>query len=147
MTAGALTYLFDGSPEQVGHASSLALQGLLGLVCDPIAGLVEVPCVMRNATGASVALAGAELALAGVRFPVPFDEVVGAAARVGASLPPSLRETAQGGLAQTPTGRAFAKHLRQQNAGGGDTNTVTDTNTAVGTSAGNNGRPRPPLTN
>jgi len=105
MAAGAGTSLCGGSIEQVGHAASLAIQGLLGLVCDPIGGLVEVPCVARNATGAAVALASVELALAGVGFPVPFDEVVDAAAHVGRSLPPSLRETALGGLAATPTGK------------------------------------------
>lgn len=109
MAAGALLQLAGGSPEQSGHAASLALQGLLGLVCDPVGGLVEVPCVARNATGAAVALAGAEMALAGVTFPIPFDDVVDAAAHVGRSLPPSLRETALGGLAATAAGRHLAK--------------------------------------
>jgi L-serine dehydratase len=107
MTAGALAYLLGGNPDTVGHAASLAMQGQLGLVCDPVAGRVEVPCVMRNATGAAVALAGAELALAGVTFPIPFDEVVGAAASVGKQIPPALRETAKGGLARTPTGKTL----------------------------------------
>jgi len=107
MAAAAAVQLCGGSPEQAGHAASLALQGLLGLVCDPIAGLVEVPCVVRNATGMAVALAGAEMALAGVRFPIPFDEVAAAMGAVGRSLPPSLRETALGGLAITPTGRTL----------------------------------------
>lgn len=105
MAAAAVTELYGGTPEQAGHAASIALQGLMGLVCDPIGGLVEVPCVARNATGAAVALAAVELALAGVVFPVPFDEVVDAAGQVGRSLPPSLRETALGGLAVTPTGK------------------------------------------
>lgn len=104
MAAGAITSLLGGTTEAIGHAASLAMQGLLGLACDPVGGLVEIPCVMRNATGSAVALAGAEMALAGVTFPIPLDEVVVAAARVGASLPPSLRETARGGLAVTPTG-------------------------------------------
>jgi L-serine dehydratase len=114
MAAAAATELLGGSPEQAGHAASLALQGLLGLVCDPVGGLVQVPCVARNATGAAVALAGAELALAGVEFPIPFDEVVDALAHVGRSLPASLRETARGGLADTPTGRELGTlgHLR-----------------------------------
>jgi L-serine dehydratase len=112
MTAGSLVYLLGGSNEAVGHGATFALQGQLGLVCDPVAGLVEVPCVARNATGAAVALAGAQLALAGATFPIPFDEAVVAAASVGASLPPSLRETAQGGLAQTPTALAFEKQLQ-----------------------------------
>lgn len=105
MAAAAVTELYGGTPDQAGHAASIALQGLMGLVCDPIGGLVEVPCVARNATGAAVALAAVELALAGVVFPVPFDEVVDAAGQVGRSLPPSLRETALGGLAVTPTGK------------------------------------------
>lgn len=104
MAAAAAVQLCGGSPEQAGHAASLALQGLLGLVCDPVGGLVEVPCVHRNATGAAVALAGAEMALAGVEFALPFDDVVDAASHVGRSLPPSLRETALGGLATTRTG-------------------------------------------
>jgi L-serine dehydratase len=105
MAAAALTELSGGTPEQAGHAASLALQGLLGLVCDPVGGLVEVPCVVRNATGAAVALAGAQMALSGVTFPIPFDEVAAAMGSVGRSLPPSLRETAIGGLAATPTAR------------------------------------------
>lgn len=105
MAAAAGVELLGGGPEASGHAAALALQGLLGLVCDPVGGLVEIPCVARNATGAAVALAGVELALAGVTFPIPFDEVVDAAASVGRSLPPSLRETAIGGLAGTPTAR------------------------------------------
>jgi len=112
MAAAAAVQLLDGTPEQAGHAASLALQGLLGLVCDPVGGLVQVPCVVRNATGASVALAGAELALAGVEFPIPFDEVVDALAHVGRSIPPSLRETARGGLAATPTGRALGERAQ-----------------------------------
>lgn len=105
MAAAAVTELYGGTPTQAGHAASIALQGLMGLVCDPIGGLVEVPCVARNATGAAVALSAIELSLAGVEFPVPFDEVVDAAGQVGRSLPPSLRETALGGLAITPTGK------------------------------------------
>lgn len=108
MAAAAAVELAGGTPVQAGHAASLALQGLLGLVCDPIGGLVEVPCVARNATAAGVALAAAQMALAGVEFPVPFDEVAAAMGSVGRSLPPSLRETALGGLAATPTGKRLA---------------------------------------
>jgi len=108
MAAAAAAELAGATPPQSGHAASLALQGLLGLVCDPVGGLVEVPCVMRNGTGAAVALAAAEMALAGVTFPIPFDEVAAAMGSVGRSLPPSLRETALGGLAATPTGRRLA---------------------------------------
>lgn len=103
MAAAAAVQLLGGSVEESGHAASLALQGLLGLVCDPVAGLVEVPCVVRNATGTAVALSAAEMALAGVEFPIPFDEVVDAMGQVGRSIPPSLRETALGGLATTPS--------------------------------------------
>jgi L-serine dehydratase len=105
MAAAAAVELAGGSPAQAGHAAALALQGLLGLVCDPVGGLVEVPCVARNATAAGVALAAAQMALAGVEFPIPFDEVAAAMGSVGRSLPPSLRETALGGLAVTPTAR------------------------------------------
>lgn len=113
MAAGALAYLLGGSAEQVGHAASLAMQGLLGLVCDPVGGLVEIPCIMRNATGASVALTGAHMALSGVKFAIPFDEVAVASGRVGASIPPTLRETAKGGLAVTPTGLCIAHKIKQ----------------------------------
>lgn len=109
MAAAAVTHLLGGTTEQVGHAASLALQGLMGLVCDPVGGLVEVPCVVRNATGSAVALAAAEMALAGVAFPIPLDEVVEAMASVGRSLPPSLRETALGGLAVTATGKRIGR--------------------------------------
>lgn len=108
MAAAAAAQLSGGTPEQAGHAASLALQGLLGLVCDPVGGLVEVPCVHRNATGAAVALAAAEMALAGIEFALSFDDVVDAAAQVGRSLPPSLRETALGGLAGTRGGVELA---------------------------------------
>ena len=111
MAAAAAVQLAGGTPGQAEHAASLALQGLLGLVCDPIGGLVEVPCVARNATAAGVALAAAQMALAGVEFPVPFDEVASAMGSVGRSLPPSLRETALGGLAVTPTGKRLAASL------------------------------------
>jgi L-serine dehydratase len=110
MAAGAAAALCGGSPDEVGHAASLALQGLLGLVCDPIGGLVEVPCVARNGTAAAMALAAAHMALAGVTFPIPFDEVADAMAHVGRSLPPTLRETALGGLAATSTGRELAQN-------------------------------------
>ena len=105
MAAAAAVQLAGGTPTQAGHAASLALQGLMGLVCDPVGGLVEVPCVARNGTATGVALASAQMALAGVEFPIPFDEVVTAMGSVGRSLPPSLRETALGGLAVTPTGK------------------------------------------
>ncbi len=109
MAAAAGTELRGGTPDACGQAAAIALQAQLGLVCDPVGGLVELPCVMRNATGTAIALAAIELALSGVRFPIPFDEVVVAMGQVGRSLPPSLRETALGGLAATPTGRAMGE--------------------------------------
>lgn len=111
MAAAAAVELSGGTPAQAGHAAALAMQGLLGLVCDPVAGLVEVPCVHRNGTGVAVALAGAEMALAGVEFAIPLDEVVDAASWVGRSIPPSLRETSRGGLAVTPTGKKMEERV------------------------------------
>jgi L-serine dehydratase len=105
MAAAAATELCGGTPEAAGHAASFALQGLLGLVCDPVGGLVEVPCVARNATATGVALAAIEMALAGATFPIPFDQVADTLGHVGRSLPVSLRETARGGLAATPAAR------------------------------------------
>lgn len=105
MAAAAATELLGGSPAQSGHAASLALQGQLGLVCDPVGGLVEVPCVARNATAVGVALTACEMARAGVEFPIPFDQVADALASVGRALPVSLRETALGGLAATPAAK------------------------------------------
>ena len=116
MAAAAAVQLAGGTPAQSGHAAAFALQGLLGLVCDPVGGLVEIPCVFRNATGAAVALSGAEMALAGVEFPIPFDEVVDAMDSVGRALPPSLRETALGGLAVTPCGRHLAAQASEPRA-------------------------------
>jgi len=117
MAAGAATELLSGSPEAAGHATALALQGLLGLVCDPVCGLVEVPCVARNGTATGLALAAIEMALAGVRFPIPFDEVAETLASVGRTLPGSLCETAQGGLAVTATARAIARKLESHEGG------------------------------
>ena len=105
MAAAALVFLLDGSPRQMAHACSMAIKNLLGLVCDPVAGLVEVPCVKRNVVGSMNALACAEMALAGITSAIPTDEVIDAMREVGDSLPTALRETGQGGLANTPTGR------------------------------------------
>jgi len=109
MAAGAATEMLGGSPTQVGHATALALQGTLGLVCDPLGGLVELPCVFRNATGSAIALTGIELALAGVEFKIPVDEVIDVMGEIGASMDVRYRETAGGGLAATPTGRRLAR--------------------------------------
>ena len=107
MAAGAVAELAGASPEAVIHAAALALKNLLGLVCDPVAGLVEVPCVKRNAMGAVHGLAAADLALAGIRSRIPPDEVVDAMMAIGRQMSPDLRETARGGLAATPAGRAY----------------------------------------
>ncbi|MBR4862880.1 MAG: L-serine ammonia-lyase, iron-sulfur-dependent, subunit alpha [Firmicutes bacterium] len=104
MAASAAAQLLGGSPQVCLQAASLALSNLLGLVCDPIAGLVESPCQSRNAIGVSNAFTSAQLALAGVKHPIPFDEMVDAMYKVGLSLPFELRETALGGCAGTPTG-------------------------------------------
>ena len=109
MAAGAATEMLGGSPSQVGHATALAMQGTLGLVCDPLGGLVELPCVFRNATGAAIALTGIELAMAGVEFKIPVDEVIDVMGEIGRNMDVRYRETAGGGLAATPTGRRLAK--------------------------------------
>ena len=109
MAAGAATEMLGGSPTQVGHAVALAQQGTLGLVCDPLGGLVELPCVFRNATGAAIALAAVEMALAGITFAIPADEVIDTMGEIGRSMDVRYRETAGGGLAATPTGRRLAR--------------------------------------
>jgi len=109
MAAGAATEMLGGTPAQVGHATALAMQGTLGLVCDPLGGLVELPCVFRNATGSAIALTGIELALAGVEFRIPVDEVIDVMGEIGRSMDVRYRETAGGGLAATPTGRRLAR--------------------------------------
>jgi L-serine dehydratase len=109
MAAGAATEMLGGSPTQVGHATALAMQGTLGLVCDPLGGLVELPCVFRNATGSAIALTGIELAMAGVEFKIPVDEVIDVMGEIGRTMDVRYRETAGGGLAATPTGRRLAK--------------------------------------
>ena len=109
MAAGAATEMLGGTPTQVGHAVALAQQGTLGLVCDPLGGLVELPCVFRNATGAAIALAAIEMAMAGVTFAIPSDEVIDTMGEIGRDMDVRYRETAGGGLAATPTGRRLAK--------------------------------------
>lgn len=105
MAASALVELLGGTPAQCLDAASLAIANTLGLVCDPVGGMVEFPCQARNAMGVACAMSSAQLALSGVGCPIPFDEVVDAMAAVGAALPATLRETAEGGLAATPTAR------------------------------------------
>ena len=111
MAAGALAYLQDGDAETVCNACAIAMKGLLGLVCDPVAGLVEVPCVKRNVIGAVNAVTSADLALSGIKSRIPADEVFEAMKSVGLSLPKSLKETAEGGLAATATARALQAAL------------------------------------
>jgi L-serine dehydratase len=111
MAAGALTELAGGTPQMVGHAVALCLSNMLGLVCDPVAGLVEVPCILRNAGALMQALLAADMALAGIESRIPPDEVIDAMREVGNALPESLRETAQGGLANTPTGKKLRHKL------------------------------------
>jgi L-serine dehydratase len=114
MAAGAATEMLGGTPTQAGHATALALQGTLGLICDPLGGLVELPCVFRNATGSAIALAGIEMALAGVEFAIPVDEVIDVMGEIGRNMDVRYRETAGGGLAATPTGRRLAKERLYQ---------------------------------
>jgi L-serine dehydratase len=114
MAAGASTEMLGGSPSQVGHAVALTMQGMLGLVCDPLGGLVELPCVFRNATGAAIALAGIEMALAGITFAIPADEVIDVMGEIGREMDVRYRETAGGGLAATPTGRRLARERLYQ---------------------------------
>lgn len=104
MAAGGAAYLRGGDAESIVHAAAMALKNLLGLVCDPVAGLVEVPCVKRNVSGAVVALSAADMALAGVRSRILPDEVIDAMREVGMAMPACVRETGEGGLAATPTG-------------------------------------------
>lgn len=111
MAAGALVEMRGGTPEQAVHAVGLALKNSLGLICDPVAGLVEIPCIVRNGFGAVNALAAADMALAGVASAIPSDEVIGVMLEVGAAMPAEHRETAKGGLARTPTGRRIMKEL------------------------------------
>ena len=107
MAASAAVELMGGTAKQCLNAASSVLMNLLGLVCDPLGGLVECPCQGRNAAGAAVALTAAELALSGIRQLIPFDEMLAAMYRVGRQLSPDLRETALGGCAATPTGKAL----------------------------------------
>ncbi len=115
MAAGALTELCGGTPAQALTASAMALKNILGLVCDPVAGLVECPCIKRNAMGAANAVLCADMALAGMTSIIPFDEVVNAMRSVGRMMNVDLRETAKGGLAVTPTGLEIAKRVHDEN--------------------------------
>ena len=111
MASAAAVELRGGTPEQAGEACAMVIKNVMGLACDPVAGLVEVPCAKRNALGASLAMVMADMALSGVKSVIPVDEVITAMGAVGRSLPESLRETARGGLAVTPTGLALNKKI------------------------------------
>ena len=111
MAAAALTHILGGTAQQCADAYAIALGNLLGLVCDPVAGLVEVPCVKRNVIGAVNAVSAANMAVAGITSRIPVDEVIDAMGEVGDALPASLRETGLGGLAATPTGKQAAERI------------------------------------
>ncbi|WP_067729977.1 L-serine ammonia-lyase, iron-sulfur-dependent, subunit alpha [Oceanobacillus damuensis] len=111
MASAAIVEMAGGTPQASAEAFAMTLKNMLGLVCDPVAGLVEVPCVKRNAGGSSLAIVSADMALAGVTSRIPCDEVIGAMYRIGKAMPSSLRETGEGGLADTPTGRLLKEKL------------------------------------
>lgn len=111
MAAAALVEVAGGTAFQASQAVAFVIKNMLGLICDPVAGLVEVPCVKRNALGSSFALVAADMALAGIQSQIPVDEVIDAMYQVGSALPTAFRETAEGGLAATPTGRKISKEI------------------------------------
>ena len=115
MAAGAVAQMLGGNPETAFHAAAMAIKNQLGLVCDPVAGLVEIPCIKRNVGGTAIALSSADLALAGVESRIPFDDAVEAMNRVGKALPAALRETAGGGLATTKAGLAMKEKVYGEN--------------------------------
>lgn len=116
MAAAAIVELAGGTPQMSGEACAIAIKNILGLVCDPVAGLVEIPCIKRNAGGVTTAFMAAELALAGITSHIPADETILAMKRIGDTMPASLRETAEGGLAMTPTGQALNTRVFGENA-------------------------------
>lgn len=119
MAAAAVVELAGGNPRMAEHAIAIALKNILGLVCDPVAGLVEIPCIKRNASGVAGALVAAELALAGIESAIPADEVIWTMKKVGDSMSSALKETAEGGLAATPTGRKLHEQVFGSPQGGG----------------------------
>ena len=114
MAAGTLTAIRGGSAEQIGHATAMALKNLMGLVCDPVAGLVEVPCVKRNVVGAVNAASCADMALAGIESRIPVDQVIDCMGDVGHRIPEEFRETALGGLAATPMGQMVKQQMEER---------------------------------
>ena len=111
MAAAAAVELSGGTPRQAGHAVAIVLKSIMGLVCDPVAGLVEVPCIKRNGMGAVHAILAADMALSGIESVIPPDEVIKAMGEIGRMMPEQLKETALGGLATTPTGKRIRKKL------------------------------------
>lgn len=111
MAAAAIVEMAGGTPSQCAEAMAISLKNMLGLVCDPVAGLVEVPCVKRNAMGAANAMVAADMALAGITSRIPCDEVIEAMFKIGQTMPSALRETGEGGLAATPTGRKLEARI------------------------------------
>ncbi|HYG01610.1 MAG TPA: L-serine ammonia-lyase, iron-sulfur-dependent, subunit alpha [Chryseosolibacter sp.] len=111
MASGAIVYTLDGDIDQVFNAVAITIQCMLGLVCDPVAGLVEIPCVVRNASAAAIANSSAQIALANVSSVIPVDEVISAMGEIGASMETRYKETALGGLAATPTGQAISRKV------------------------------------
>lgn len=121
MAAAAIVELAGGTPDMIDAAIAIAIKNILGLVCDPVAGLVEIPCIKRNASGVAGAFVAAELALAGIKSAIPADEVIWTMKRVGDAMPAALKETSEGGLAATPTGRRlFAQVFGTEMNGGCD---------------------------
>ncbi|PWM39732.1 MAG: L-serine ammonia-lyase, iron-sulfur-dependent, subunit alpha [Clostridiales bacterium] len=113
MAAAALVELMGGSPRQAFHAAAMSIKTVLGLVCDPVGGLVEIPCIKRNASGVANAILCADLALGGVESYIPFDDTVSAMDKVGRAMPAALRETALGGLAATEAGQRLAQKIKK----------------------------------
>lgn len=111
MASAATVDILGGTPEMAAHACAITIKNMLGLICDPVAGLVEVPCVKRNALGASQALVSADMALAGIQSFIPTDEVIHTMHKVGTELPSKFRETGEGGLAVTPTGKFHEERI------------------------------------
>lgn len=116
MAAAALVHIRGGSSRQMADATAMALSNMLGLVCDPVAGLVEIPCVKRNVIGAMNAMAAADMALAGITNVIPADEVIDAMSEIGSAMPAQFRETAKGGLAATPTAQKICKSYLKKSA-------------------------------
>lgn len=127
MAAAALCQMEGGTPEQCGNAAALSFKSLLGLVCDPVCGLVEVPCIKRNATLVSISAITADMSLAGIKSFIPLDELIDAMKDVGKALPETLRETGRGGCARTLTGKEVKRRLRTLHSGKVDVNETQET--------------------